>query len=166
MSMDHRRPLYAFLAVFVVAVLVVANAARSDAFRQYLRERTVEVVAASVLHPEGPTSRTVALEPVLATPEAGPEQTAPDAATTNGPARKAGSVRHHRPAHGQQATGSRHHRPTTHGHAKRHATHHGTGKARHGKTQAGKHRPGHARHHAQRAHQHGKHHRHHARHGH
>lgn len=49
MSTEHRRPLFAFVAVFVVAMLVVAGAARSDAFRDLVRERSVDIVAATML---------------------------------------------------------------------------------------------------------------------
>ena len=43
MSTEHKRPLLAFVAVFVVALLVVAGAARSDALRQLVQQRTVDI---------------------------------------------------------------------------------------------------------------------------
>ena len=49
MSTEHRRPLLAFVAVFAVAMLVVASAARSDVFREFVRDRTVDIVAATAL---------------------------------------------------------------------------------------------------------------------
>lgn len=147
--MDHRRPLFAFMAVFVVAMLVVGNAARSDAFRQFLREHTVMVVAGSLLDAHEPAATSA--EPQLATPEAEPADGRASTSSGHGSARKPSGTRHHAPARGRDhgtrdGHGPRHqgatHRP---GHAGHHGAGHGTA-AKQRPGQAGHHRGDHAKH--------------------
>ena len=66
MSTEHKRPLLAFVAVFGVEMLVVAAAARSDALRQIVQQRTVDIVAATTLDVVGepePESHVVVAAP-------------------------------------------------------------------------------------------------------
>lgn len=105
MSADHRRPLFAFVMVFLIGMLVVANAARSEAFRDLVRQHTAAVVAGALLDLTDAGSPAVVAEPELVMPAADP-QPASD---------RASAKRHHRAgaaahaprakAHGERAGG-------------------------------------------------------------
>ena len=110
MSNEHRRPLLAFVAVFVVAVLVVVAAARSDALRHLVHERTVDIVAGTTLDVVGaPEQRRVVAAPEVASgnePVSSPAKSGP----AQGTARKGRAAQPGQPA----ATG----RARSHAHAK------------------------------------------------
>lgn len=72
MSAEHKRPMYAFVAVTLVGVLVLAMAARSDALRSLVHREVAAIVAGSLLDPEPGAPR-----------EAAPESTEPE---STGPA--------------------------------------------------------------------------------
>lgn len=105
MSADHRRPLFAFVTVFLIGMLVVANAVRSEAFRDLVREHTAAVVAGALLDLTDAGSPAVVAEPELVMPVAAP-QPASDRATAKRHHR-AGAAAHapRAKAHGERARG-------------------------------------------------------------
>lgn len=107
MGAEHKPPLYAFLVVAIVGALVMFYAARSEAFRHEVLQRTV-VVAGSVLDQAAGDPAPTAVDvpaPVTATP-------AEDAAD-----------RQRRDGHGQPGRAGRDHRGPEAGHG------HGPGQA-------------------------------------
>ena len=83
MSSEHKRPLLAFVAVFVLAIVVVAAAARSDALRHLVQEQAVDVVAATTLDLVGESRPgTAVVEPEVEAP--GPEPVTLPAQTAQG----------------------------------------------------------------------------------
>ena len=89
MSTEHKRPLLAFAAVFVVAMLVVAGAARSDALRHLVQERTVDMVAATTLGLVEETEQ----GPTATEPEAEASGTQPVSSPAKGKAVKGKAVK-------------------------------------------------------------------------
>jgi len=181
-SAEHKRPLYAFFAVALVGVLVLAMAARSDALRSFVHREVAAVVAGALLDP-APGREAPRESPDLSTETV--EEVLPAAASTTAKQRahhrggeRAATGRHHRArsahagsghassGHGKSATAPGHTgvRGPGHGKALGHPKSHGPAKAQghagtrgHGHGRAG-HGKGHAKGHGK---SHGKgHHRH------
>lgn len=120
MSADHRRPLFAFVTVFLIGMIVVANAARSEAFRDLVREHTAAVVAGALLDLTDAGSPAVVAEPELVMPAAAPQPVSDRAIAKRH--HRAGAAAHapRAKAHGERARGQQ-----ARGHGDRTGTQHG-----------------------------------------